>query len=78
MMHCLADLLRTIDKRLRRRKDRALVQVMLKSRKQNMKDKMYDLRCGEMIGELELLNKHATVANQDTRAGAAAGPLQGV
>jgi cAMP-dependent protein kinase regulator len=30
---------------------------------QNMKDKVCDLRRGEMVGELEFLNKHATVAN---------------
>ena len=31
--------------------------------KENMQDKVCDLRRGEMVGELEFLNKHATVAN---------------
>ena len=30
---------------------------------QNMKDKICDLRRGEMVGELEFLNKHTAVAN---------------
>lgn len=30
---------------------------------ENLKDKVCDLRRGEMVGELEFLNKHATVAN---------------